>query len=484
MKITTHHHQTPQLAPQLWLSPSMRVALHILQMPLVELKVFLEQQLQANPFLELGAEAQDGLPADESDASPAEDQRDETLGFSGLDENMQEALRQAGSPSPNGDTEDDTVPLIERHPDAPPSLSDSLRLQLGCLVHGEAERALGELLIDHLDEHGYLATPVEELAQQAQVSPEELKRILGILQICDPSGVGARNLQECLLIQLRHHGHADSLATRVVRDHFPLLLQRNLRRLASLCQCPQEELTAAYQTIQQLQPKPYRAPSLGDTQLLVPDLVVSKERAQYDVELVEERLPVLRLSRVYRQMLHDPDAPADAKQFLKDRLRQAMWLIRAVEQRHATLVAIARCLLAMQRDFLEEGPQALKPLTHAQVAQAIGRHPSTVGRAIAGKCIQTPYGILPLERFFASRVPQHAPNQAVSDATIKAQLQALIAQEDPSHPFSDDALAGQLRHRGLSVARRTVAKYRTALKILPAYLRRQQALATTADTRR
>jgi RNA polymerase sigma-54 factor len=303
-----------------------------------------------------------------------------------------------------------------------------------------------------------------------------------VIQTFDPPGVGARDLRECLLLQLRRQGLSESLSAQILRDHFPAFLQRRLRRLASACHRPVEEVEAAYALIQRLQPRPSRGREPSLSMPVIPDLAVRRLESRYEVEWLDDRLPRLVMSTAYRRMLHNPDTPADAKQFLQDRLRHATWVIRAVEQRAATLLAIARCILTVQRDFLEHGPQALKPLTHAQVAQAVGRHPSTVGRAIAGKSIDTPYGIIRLERFFASRVPQRHPNDVLSDATVKAQLQALIRDEDPSTPLSDEGMVAKLRAHGACVARRTVAKYRVELKILPAYLRRQARMGRDPAT--
>lgn len=434
-----HITQTTQQEQRLVLTPSMKTALQVLQMPRQELAVFLEHQLEENPLLEFNEE------------SSEESQEERYL----------------------DDAEDEASPPIESRPANPPTLQESLRLQLGCLSLPEADYRLGELLIEHLDEHGYLATPIEELAQAAQVPPREVERILYVIHTFDPPGVGARDLQECLLIQLHHRGLDDTLAAVIVRDHFAHLCERNLTRLAAQCRRPLAEVEAAYRAIQQLEPKPCRAFATDLAAPLIPDLVVRTIDDSYEVELHDEDVPRLRLSTTYLRMLKDPNAPAEVTCFLHDHLRQAVWLMRAIEQRHATLLAIGRCLLSVQRGFFEHGPGALKPLTQAQVAQLIGRHPSTVGRAIAGKSIETPFGLIPLSRFFASRIPQGSEHESLSDATIKAEIEALIGQEDSAAPFSDEAIAKALRDRGVSVARRTVAKYRSGLKVLPAHFRRR-----------
>ena len=207
---------------------------------------------------------------------------------------------------------------------------------------------------------------------------------------------------------------------------------------------------------------------------LVPDLIILKREDHYDVELNDQELPHVTMNRTYARMMRDPRTPADAKEFLEGKFRQASWLVKAIEERHATLLSIGRCLMSLQRDFLEHGPSALKPLTQSQVASLIGRHASTVSRAIAGKSLDTPYGVFRLEQLFASGVSQGAESNHISDATIKSEIQRLVSEEDAVHPLSDEVLAQQLAQRNITVARRTIAKYRTSLKILPAHLRKRR----------
>ena len=208
---------------------------------------------------------------------------------------------------------------------------------------------------------------------------------------------------------------------------------------------------------------------------LVPDLIVHRRERHFDVELNDQQMPQVKVSRAYYRMLKDANTPADAKEFLVEKFRRAGWLIKAIDERNATLLAIARCLISLQNGFLEQGPRALKPLTQSQVAGLVGRHASTVSRAISGKSIDTPYGIFRLEQLFASGIPQTSRAAPVSDELIKSEIQRLIAQEDPRHPLSDAAMTHRLAQHSLTVARRTIAKSRAELKVLPAPLRRRAA---------
>ena len=234
------------------------------------------------------------------------------------------------------------------------------------------------------------------------------------------------------------------------------------------------EVTQACERLKRLNPKPGRAFAGNLPPAIVPDLLIKRGERHDDVELNDQELPQIRISRSYYRMLRDPNTAADVKEFLATKFRQAGWLIRAVGDRQATLLAIGRCLISLQRDFLEHGPKALKPLTQAQVASLVGRHPSTVSRAIAGKTIDTPCGVFRLEQLFATNLPQNGHAEQVSDAQIKSAIQQLIDEEDPRRPLSDAQLVRHLTQRQLSVARRTIAKYRAQLSILPAHLRKRR----------
>lgn len=464
---------TLQFDQRLTLTPSMRLALEILQMPYLDLQQFIQQQMEENPMLEL--EDQNAEQTDIEAPANADDDGDDSS-LSEADENLLEALDSEESPQAADVPENDrTGRLIETQPARSASLYDTLTLQLGCLKLDKTIRQLAERLLQQLNEHGYLDTTLDQLAGEWQVPMPMIEEALRAVQSLDPPGIGARNLQDCLLIQLCQLRQADSLAATIVREHFPLFLQHQVKRLASRCDRTLEEIDAACQTIRHLNPRPYRNPDTELSRPWVPELAIRKVDGQFEVELRDDDLPHVMISPSYRQMLRNAQTPGDVKRFLKDRLRQAVWLVRAVEQRHATLLAIARCLIGMQRDFLQHGLPALKPLTQAQVAQAVGRHPSTVGRAIAGKAMETPFGIIALERFFARRVPQEEAREGLSDEKIQSEIRAVIAAEASNRPLSDEAIAQALKSREIAVARRTVAKYRSLLKILPAHLRRRAA---------
>ncbi len=518
---------------RLMLAPNVTLALEVLRMTTMELQTFLERQLEENPLLEIEEPNDEELHP--SLAEPPSVQESPTAS---LDEDWLSHWNTVGERESEENNSAHEDRITEQQMINPQSLHESIRLQLGCSKLSAEERRLGEFLVHHLNEYGYLEGSLEELAAQAGATLEQITAALKIIQRFDPPGVGARDLRECLMIQLEYadfcddgrrsqthsdrtpgsstkplasgpvvrlnnggirDGHRDaaekvdgridhpalnsartpdahqtSLAYRILRDHFELFVQHRLGAITRATGASPEEVAAAYECLKALNPKPGRI-FVGELPpSIVPDLVVHHREKHYDVELNDQNVPHIKVSRAYYRMLRDPHTPSDAKEFLTNKLHKARWLIKAIDERNTTLLSIARCLISLQRDFLEHGPRAIKPLTQAQVASLIGRHPSTVSRAIAGKTIDTPYGISYLEQLFASGVPQSTSEKSISDEEIKSEIRRLITQEDSHHPLSDAAIAKQLAQGDIKVARRTIAKYRTALKLLPAHLRRRR----------
>ncbi len=455
--------QAKQVVQQrLLLAPNVTLALEILRMPTLELRAFLELQLEDNPFLEL----------DLIEEEPPQTTQSESEGPIGASDDWAPNSISGEWEAP--DDGDGADRYLEQRLVVPQSMDQSLRVQLGCQQMPPEERKLGELIIGHLNESGYLEAPLEQLAVETQLPLERAEAVLRQIQRFDPPGVGARDLRECLMIQLEQTGACGSLAHRILKDHFELFIKHRLPQLAKATGAAMAQVSQACECLRRLNPKPGRVFSGELPPSVIPDLVISHQEHHYDVELNDQDMPHVGVNRAYYRMLKDARTPSDAKEFLASKFQKASWLIKAIEERNATLLAIARCLISLQREFLEYGPQAIKPLTQAQVAHLIGRHPSTVSRAIAGKTIDSPFGVYRLEELFASGVPQSNDAATVSDERIKSEIQRLIAAEDPQHPLSDAALAKHLSEQQVMVARRTIAKYRTALKVLPAHLRRRR----------
>jgi len=447
------------------MAPNVTLALEILRMPNLELIPFLQQQGEINPFLEVDLQPPDGTFESLDGSAPPGSTDDWTQHWSRI-----------GGPGGHEREDSDEPTGPEQFFTKPATLYESLLLQLGCQKLDDETHRIGETLIERLNESGYLDGTLEELSQELQLDVPTLEGPLKIIQSFDPPGVGARDLRECLMLQLEQRQATESLPYRILRDHFQLFVKQRWEQIARATGTTPQAVTRAADCLRRLNPKPGRAFSGQLPQTVVPDLIVHKREEYYDVELNDRYVPQVGISRSYYRMLQDPQTSSEVKEFLQQKFRQASWVIKAIDERNSTLLAIARALLSLQREFLDQGPAALKPLTQARVASVIGRHPSTVSRAIAGKFIDCPCGVFPLEELFASGVAQsERETDTVSDGTIKSEIQKILSSENPAHPLSDDTIAKQLKDRNIVVARRTIAKYRTSLKILPAHLRRQRA---------
>lgn len=447
----------PLIQQHFLLTPALKLSLEVLQMPVLQLQSFLQQQLNENPALEVTEESDGG----DSRLAPTSQE---------LQPSRQETWQHEGDWTNDHDEDEPTYDSPAR----PASLHDHLVLQLRCLASDQDSLRAAETLLEWLDRTGYLRSPLQEIARAEGWTLAIAERAVTLLQQCDPSGIGARNLQECLLIQLAARHQEAHLAARIVRDHVELLAQHHWKRLASRLKVDEAHVKAAADMIATLEPKPARNFTADVATPLIPDLIIIETQGRYEVALNDEYLPRLLLNTRYQQLLRNGHADTDTKQFLREKLRQALWVLKAIQHRQATLLSLARALVMLQQEYLTHGIGSLRALTQEEVAKHLGCHASTVSRAIAGKTLQTPHGLLPLEAFFGGGLAhsEHAEVR-VSSRTIQAELQQLVETEPPSTPFSDQALMERLHARGYPVARRTVAKYRTALKILPARLRRR-----------
>ncbi len=469
---------TQKLTQKLVMTPQLRQAIKILQLPRGELDTLIDEELAENPVIERVTEDEaifdDGRGNGEEptqtatrDAPPERDQIDwQTYLSTYNNNNDMPASPPPGDEDADGERQnapEDRLPRTE-------SLAEHLTWQLRFRSLTATEEHLASLIVGNLDVDGYLKASGAELAQLAGVSPEAVERVLQIVQSCDPIGVGARDLPECLLLQLhaaQHEGEAVEepllrLTTTIIRQHLHSLEGRRYDRLAKALNVPTEEIQRAIKLITALEPKPGRNYGDGDIRYVTPDVDVHKIGDEYRVTLNEEGLPRLKVSNAYRHLLTQD---GEAKEYVQDKLRAAAWLIKSIHQRQRTLLMVAESLVKFQQDFLNHGVSHMRPLVLRDVADDIGAHESTVSRAIAGKYIATPRGLYPLKKFFTTGLKSHY-GQDVSAESVKAQIRALIAQEDPYKPLSDEDIAKALSRSHVRIARRTVAKYREGLNIL------------------
>ncbi len=461
MEITPSQKQQQQLT----LTPSLRLALKVLHMPLTELQAYLYQQLEENPLLEKVEE-----PHDSSDTpvetKPTEDESPD------LDSVFSDLWRETDTYRTPHQDEEEFYPDVAARSN---SLHEHLLHQLYSLQDTEPLRKTAETLLGWLDPDGYLRSSLEEISEAEGLPVSELEQGLTLIHRFDPPGVGARNLQECLLIQLSLRNESDSLAAEIIRRHFDLFIKRKLSQLASKLKTGAEQVQEAALLIGQLDPKPARNFSPDLSLAITPDLTVRQlKNNTYEVELNDEDLPALSLNTSYRGLLRTKTVDSEAKNFIREKMQQGTWLLKAIRQRKTTLLSIAKCLVELEKDYFTHGIQHLRSVTQEEVAHMIGCHPSTVSRAIAGKTIQTPYGILSLETFFGGGVEDPSNSgKHLSAQTIQAEIENLISHEKPSDPLSDQEITKALIERGYPVARRTVAKYRNQLNILPVHYRQR-----------
>jgi RNA polymerase sigma-54 factor len=483
-----------RLSQQLVMTPQLRQAIKILQVSRAELEQLVDQELAENPTLEeeieRAEEVEEEKPRTEEQLDPtAADgeeweeppvQREATQELApdkGLKEiDWREYLDNysndwhSATATP-ADYDDERRPTLENTLVRAQSLTDHLLWQLRMNDFDPGDETVTALLLGNMDKDGYLQLPIEDIAFQSGQEFDVVERALRRIQELDPPGVGARDLRECLLLQLRATGREDSVAAQIARDHLSLLEGKRYDRIAKEMGISIEEVVEAANTIATLEPKPGRNFGEGDIRYITPDVFVHKVGDEYVVTLNEEGLPRLRVSSYYRRVLGD-EGSSEAKRYIQDKMRSAAWLIKSIQQRQRTLFMVTSSIVKFQHEFLDHGISHLKPLVLKDVAMDIGMHESTVSRATANKYVHTPQGIFELKFFFTSSL-RSGDGDEVSAESVKDRIRAIIGEEDPRHPLSDQHIAQMLAKENVDIARRTVAKYREMMGILPSSKRRQ-----------
>jgi RNA polymerase sigma-54 factor len=354
------------------------------------------------------------------------------------------------------------------------SMADHLNEQLGMVVKSEGERELGEFIIGSVNDDGYLELSDADISHDLGVPEEEVRRMIGVIQQFDPPGVGARNLREALLIQLREKGLGGSLAEKIVSDYFEDLTNRRFKQIEQALHIEEGALRAALEIVGSLSPRPGAALGGGSITAVIPDILVEKVEGRYVVSLMDRHSPHLIISPGYRKLLEKgAKTPPDTRKYLVDRLNSARWFINSIEQRRSTILRVARAIVERQTEFLDHGVSHLRPMTLQDIADAVGVAISTVQRVTTGKYIQTPRGVFELRQFFTQRIASNDGSDDYSARTVKDRLKTLIAGENPNKPLSDQKLTDLLNESGIDISRRAIAKYRDDLGIPSARLRKQ-----------
>jgi len=473
------------------LAPHMIQSMEILQLPILALQERIEQELNSNPVLEIeeSSEPDEAAPADEqaddadlekdlvvnTDNNKVEDfARLESIG-DGFDEYMNEA----GQYRPRGgsDEPDPKLEAIKNAAAPPESLNEYLTEQWRMIEADEPVKKAGKMIIDYLDDKGYLTVRLEQLhnKDRGDFSIDDLHNALSLVQQLDPPGVGARDLKECLLIQLAQSGQDAGFETRLVAEHLHDLLENRLPEIAKKMNCTLDDINRAIKRLSKLDTSPGLQVGRNTNQPITPDVIVepADDSNQYLVRLADTNLPTLRISDYYGGLAKDLKVSEKTRDFLHKNIRSAQWIIEAIEQRKNTLLRVTQSIAMHQKDFFDKGELFLHPLPMAIVAKDVGVHLATVSRAVAGKYVQCPGGILPLRKFFSGGT-QDTSGETLSWEAVRAKLQQIIDSEDKTNPLSDDQILKKLHQAGIdNLARRTVAKYRKLLNTPAARFRKK-----------
>ena len=481
--------QSTQLRQELKINPRLYQAMDLLYMPLLDLQQHLKQELLNNPFLDL-VEAEEEEEDQEGEAEePAQaETEDDRSGEIDWEEILLDGFDTAGGRREEHEEKEYFEPVTVATRD----LSDHLRDQVSLLELTPRETLLADEFIGNINDDGYLACGIEDIvralnevvtraAEEAGRDTEDLplyteeegQKMLATVQSLDPPGVGAQDLRECLLLQLKEAGLEQSVPYRLVRDCFEELINHRWSEISKRFGISAGDVQKAADEIAKLDPKPGLQYGSRDDNYIIPDLIVEKIDDRYHVFLNDANLPRLKLSRAYQEIARDKKKfDGENKEFISNKLNSANWMIQAIEQRRQTMLKVMNYIVERQREFFEKGIQYLKPLTLREVAEVINMHESTVSRVTNEKFVQTPRGVLPLKFFFSSGLAT-SDGEDVSARGIKAQLQKLVQEEDPKHPLTDQAIVNILRESGVQIARRTVAKYRDQLGVLSARMRKR-----------
>ena len=488
--------QSARLGQEMKVNPRLYQAMDMLYMPLLDLQQHLKQELLINPFLELIEEEEEEAEPEDETAAEADAEQEAEAGETKAaadsdDESQWEEILLNGFDVGGVREERDDREHYEPTTVATTGLDDHLREQIHMQDLSKRDELLAEEFIGNLNEEGFLAATLEEIlagineviGKAAEASEEvrdaplftmpEAERMLRIIQSLDPPGIGARTLHECLCLQLKDSGLEGTLSERLVREFFPELIAHRWVDIGKRLSLPPGDVQAAADAVAKLNPKPGRAFNEGGDNYVIPDLIVEKVEGEYLVFINDANLPRLKLSRAYQEIARDKKKfDAESKEFITNKLSAAQWLVQAIEQRRQTMLKVMHFIVDRQREFFEKGVQGLRPLTLREVAEAIGMHESTVSRVTNEKFAQTPRGVLPLKFFFSSAL-KSTDGEDVSARGIRATIERLVAEEDPKNPLTDQALVELLERDGVQIARRTVAKYRDQLSVLPARMRKR-----------
>jgi RNA polymerase sigma-54 factor len=490
-----------RLSQSLVLAPQLQQSLALLQAPTLELKALVEAELQQNPVLEevqerdedsreKSSENDDGdspsasdlaeppedvkfdEPAEKESSEPVDDFQAEFDKLVQLDQDWRDHFSQASSPIRSTTEDEEKRQFMFDSLTVETSLAQHLVEQVRDTGLDQEEQGIAELLIGNIDDYGYLNTTVEDLATTTNLPVEKIAKVLSVVQTFEPVGVGARDLRECLMLQLERAGLKDAIEYRIVRDHMDALGKRRIPEIARGTGQSVDDIQEALGRIGRLEPRPGRSFLTAMEQYVAPEVFVQRNGDEYVITTNDEQIPHLRISNVYKDLMSGGENNAEVKNYIREKIRAGKFLIKSLHQRQQTIANIGREIVKRQRDFMEKGVAHLKPMTMAQVAEVVGVHETTVSRAVSGKYIETPQGVFEMKYFFTAGLQSNTGGEGVSNTSVKDMIAEIFKSENTGKPLSDQEVVKLVSEKGITIARRTVAKYRDELGILPSNLRK------------
>ena len=486
-----------RLTQSLVLSPQMQQSLALLQAATLELKALVEAEMEQNPTLEElsppeveqsekkneegdGPEPSDPTepPADvnfdpttDKPDEPADDFVAEFERLAQIDQDWRDQFSQSNSSSRQTPEDEEKRQFMFDSLVANTSLQEILLEQVREDKMSDELKAIAEMIVGNIDEHGYLKSTVEELASATNTPPDRIEAVLAIVQSFDPPGVGARNLRECLMRQLERENQQDTVEYQIIRDHMDALCKRRIPEIAKAMDLSLDDIQEALARIGSLEPKPGRAFLADNNQYILPEVFVLRNGDEFTVSTNNEHVPHLRISNRYKDLMAQQGNSTEVVNWIREKIRAGKFLIKSLHQRQQTILNIGQEIVKRQREFMEKGVAFLKPLTMVQVAEIVGVHETTVSRAVSGKYMQTPQGIFEMKYFFTAGIHTDS-GEGMSNTSVKDLIAEMFRKENTTQPLSDQEIVKMLKVKGIVIARRTVAKYRSELNILPSNLRK------------
>ncbi len=465
-------HQSQNLSLQQVLAPQLQQSLLILQAPLLELRNLVQQEMETNPVLE---ELSTEISADERDDSKTVEEeafKEEFDQLAKLDDEWRDYMAQSSSYSGRSQEDEEKRQFFFDSIVTQETLQQHLMGQLNQTALNAGDRKTAELIIGNIDDSGFLQATTEEMSMNTGIAKDDFEHMLTLIQSFFPPGVGARDLRECLLIQLKREGKQTSLEYKIISEHMQDLGKRRFPEIARRMGISVEQVQKCANNIAQLDPRPGQVFAEAPQNYVLPDVTVEKIDGEYQINLNGEQIPHLRISNTYKDIMSQDGNGSEVKDYIRDKIRSGKFLIKSIHQRQQTISNIAHQIVARQREFLDLGSAHLKPMTMVQIADAVGVHETTVSRAISGKYMSTPQGVFEMKYFFTPGY-QTAGGESMSNTSVKEAIMDLVKEENSAAPLSDKEIVEILSGRGIPIARRTVAKYRTELNILPSNMRRK-----------